>query len=175
MERVVARLRRALRWRVAMWRSPRRTGFRHLRVVDRRGAVAWGSSGLALDQQPADRVHVGAGVHVGDHVAVHLGPAGRVEIGDGARLGHHVTIASDALVRIGARSHVGAYAVLTDTWTYGRPPAEGFPPPPEPVPVEVGADARVGMQAILGPGTTVASGTEVPVATARHVDLEDAS
>lgn len=174
MKRVVARLRRGLRWRVDMWRSPRRTGFRRLRVVDHRGAVAWGSSGLALDQQPPDRVRLGTGVRVGDHVAVHLGPEGRVEVGDGAVVGHHVTIASDALVRIGAGSHVGAYAVLTDTWTYGRAPAAGFPPPPEPAPVEVAAGARVGMQAVLGPGTTVAPGAEVPVATTRHTDLEDA-
>lgn len=168
---VVARTRRGLRDRVTTWRSPRATGFRWLRVVDDRGSVAWGSSGLALDQQPSDRVVVGDDVWIGDHVEFHLGPDGRVVLGDDVVIGHHTTIAADVLVRVEAGAEVGAYAVLTDTWTYGRPPRPGHPWGPPAQPVVIGAGARLGMRAMVGPGIEVAPGDTVAAATVVHADL----
>lgn len=166
-----ARARRQLREWATTWRPPKATAFRWLRVVDDRGAVAWGSSGLALDQQPSDRVVVGDGAWLGDHVEFHLGPDGRVELGDDVVIGHHATIAADELVCVEAGAQVGAYAVLADTWTYGRPPRPGNPAGPPAEPVVVGAGARLGMRVVVGPGVRVPAGDTVPAATVVHRDL----
>lgn len=92
----------------------------------------------------------------GDELLVHVGPRGRVELGAGVVLGHHVTIAADDLVRIGSGSHVGAYAIVTDTWAYGRSTTVDDVPAPAPQPVEIGEAARLGERVVVGPGATIA-------------------
>ena len=126
------------------------------------GSVVFGASGRSLDEQDPGRVVLGAGAVVHDDVHFHLGPAGHVELGAGAILAPHVIIAADRSVRIGSHCHIGRYAAIVDTWTYGR--AGG----PDPEPVVIGDGAWIGSNAVIGPGVEVAPGATVPAGTALH-------
>lgn len=159
LRRIVARLRHLIRGLSPL----RRTVFCWVRTGPG-GEFALGRRALALEHQPSDRVTVGNGVVVGDHVDVRLGPAGRLEIGDGTVLCNHVHIAADELVRIGPGCRIGPYSVLTDTWTYGRHP-DGVAPAPPPDPVVIGAAAVLGTRTVVGPGGQVADGQHVEIGT----------
>lgn len=172
MDGAFARVRRAARRgrrEAADLRSPHRTVLRWV-AVGTRGEVTFGQPGRTLDDQPPDRVTVGDGVVLGDHVTFHLGPAGRVEIGAGAVLGAHVTVAADDLVRIGPGCRIGPYAVLSDTWSYGRT-ASGPVPAPPPEPVALGADVELGVRAVVGPGVALPPGSVVAAGAVLHAGV----
>lgn len=154
--RLARRVRRRVRRLRDILRQPRASLAPWVHPLGSPGAATFAARGANPLAEPSGRLDAAPDVRWGDGLLVHIGPQGRVEIGAGVVIGHHVTIAADALVRIGARSRVGAHVIVTDTWTYGRTTTVDGLPAPVPEPVEIGEAARLGERVVVGPGATIA-------------------
>jgi acetyltransferase-like isoleucine patch superfamily enzyme len=124
----------------------------------------------------AERVEVGTGVVIMEHLALDVAPGARVRIGDDVRLGRFVSISCAVSIDIGASVSASDCAAITDSWGpiagaatagVGRPPPVG-PPPPAAVVIEDGA--HLGALCVIGPGVRVGQGAFVG---AGAVVLED--
>jgi len=122
-------------------------------------------------------VRVGAGVRVtvapGARVILEpgaaLGPESRIDavggtvrLRRGARLGERAIVVSHAGVEIGAGAVVGDWAAVEGAApTYADVEAPVREQPLLRAPVTIGAAARVGPHAVVGPGVAVPAGAEV--------------
>ena len=107
----------------------------------------------------SERVSVGAGTVVLEHLELTAVDGARVTIGPGVRLGRFVTITSAVSVSIGPHVSSSDGLSITDGWgPAGR--ALALPhPAAEPVVVEEGA--YLGANCTIGPGVTIGRGAFV--------------
>jgi acetyltransferase-like isoleucine patch superfamily enzyme len=115
----------------------------------------------------AERVEVGTGVEILEHLELEVAPGARVRIGDGVRLGRFVSITCAVSIDIGASVSSSDYAAITDTWgplgTTGnaRDGAATHVGPPPPAAVVIEDGAYLGALCIIGPGVRVGAGAFV--------------
>jgi carbonic anhydrase/acetyltransferase-like protein (isoleucine patch superfamily) len=99
----------------------------------------------------AGRMHLGAGVVVGEGSVLRAGDGAGLTIGDRCRLGRFVTVDAEVHVTLEAGVVAGELVGVTDHW---GPDHLGCPAPAA-ANVTIGRGARLGDGCVIGPGVTI--------------------
>jgi acetyltransferase-like isoleucine patch superfamily enzyme/acyl carrier protein len=87
-----------------------------------------------------------------------VGTGGALEIGDGVSIGHGCAISCDSRVRIGDGTSIGPYLVLADSDFHVVGARHEVP---EPRPIEIGRDVKIGARVNVLPGSRIGDGATV--------------
>ncbi len=121
--------------------------------------------GVTFDVGGAARIVIEDGAVVGAGTRIHA-RAGEVRVGAGTVLGERCVILAHAGVEIGAGCDLGAEVVLVDFEhrhdDVERPTREQALAA---APIRIGADARIGVRAVIERGARIAPGGTVPAQT----------
>jgi acetyltransferase-like isoleucine patch superfamily enzyme len=122
------------------------------------GDGAWLVPPLHIDAP--ERISVGAGTVILEHLEVAVAEGAHLSIGPGVRFGRFVTITCARSITIGASASSSDGVSISDTWGPLPGTSRGLPAPP-PEPVVVGDGAYLGANSTVCAGVTVGRGAFV--------------
>jgi acetyltransferase-like isoleucine patch superfamily enzyme len=111
-------------------------------------------------------IDIGDGVRLDAAAApieLHAGPGARIVIGDGACIEGGTSIEAVKSITIGAGARVGAFCKVLDT--HFHDPTGDHAHRLAPVPVLIGAGARIGRRSVVLPGAVIAPAVIAPQGT----------
>jgi acetyltransferase-like isoleucine patch superfamily enzyme len=114
------------------------------------GSGVWMARRARIDVAPGARVLLGDGVELGDGARIDA-LNGTVTVGDRTRIGDRAALVGTTRVEVGPDALLGDWSFVGDADTGLGPPA----------PVRIGAGARLGAHATVGPGVQLADGAVV--------------
>jgi acetyltransferase-like isoleucine patch superfamily enzyme len=114
------------------------------------GSDVWLGRRAHIDVGPGARVLLGDGVELGDGARIDAA-SGTITVGDRTRIGDRAAVVASKRIEIGADALLGDWSFIGDGDSGLGPPA----------PVRIGAGARLGAHATVGPGVQMADGAVV--------------